>query len=102
MLTSTEVTSADFNSVKALVQGDVNTFMGFTFVRTELVATDSSSYRRVICYSKSGLLLAMGADVNVDIGPRRDKRNSTQVYCSASFGTVRMEEEKVIEIKCAE
>ena len=102
LLTSTEVTSADFNSVKALVQGDVNTFMGFTFVRTELVATDASSYRRVICYSKSGLLLAMGADVNVDIGPRRDKRNSTQVYCSASFGTVRMEEEKVIEIKCAE
>ena len=32
LLTSTEVTSADFNSVKALVQGDVNTFMGFTFV----------------------------------------------------------------------
>lgn len=102
LLTSTEVTSADFNSVKALVQGEVNTFMGFTFVRTELVATDASSYRRVICYSKSGLLLAMGADINVDIGPRRDKRNSTQVYCSASFGTVRMEEEKVIEIKCAE
>lgn len=102
LLTSTEVTSADFNSVKALVQGDVNTFMGFEFVRTELVATDASSYRRVICYSKSGLLLAMGMDINVDIGPRRDKRNSTQVYCSASFGTVRMEEEKVVEIKCAE
>ena len=76
--------------------------MGFEFVRTELVATDASSYRRVICYSKSGLLLAMGMDINVDIGPRRDKRNSTQVYCSASFGTVRMEEEKVVEIKCAE
>ena len=102
LLQTTEVTSADYNSVKALVQGDVNSFMGFEFIRTELVETDSNSYRRVICYSKSGLLLAVGADINVDIGPRRDKRNSTQVYCSASFGTVRMEEEKVLEIKCAE
>jgi hypothetical protein len=102
LLTTTEVTSSDYNSIKALVAGQVNTFLGFEFVRTELVATDSNSYRRVICYSKSGLLLAMGMDVNVDIGPRRDKRNAVQVYCSASFGTVRMEEEKVVEIKCVE
>lgn len=102
LLQTTEVTSADFNSVKALVQGDVNTFMGFEFVRTELVNTDANSYRRVPCFTKSGMLLAVGQDINVDIGPRRDKRNSTQVYCSASFGSVRMNEEKVIEIKCAE
>ena len=102
LLQTTEITSADFNSVKALVQGDVNTFMGFEFVRTELVNTDASSHRRVPCFTKSGMLLAVGQDVNVDIGPRRDKRNSTQVYCSASFGSVRMNEEKVIEIKCAE
>ena len=102
LLQTTEVTSADFNSVKALVQGDVNTFMGFEFVRTELVNTDANSYRRVPCFTKSGMLLAVGQDINVDIGPRRDKRNSTQVYCSASFGAVRMNEEKVIEIKCAE
>lgn len=102
LLQTAEVTSADFNSIKALVQGDVNTFMGFEFVRTELVNTDASSHRRVPCFTKSGMLLAVGQDVNVDIGPRRDKRNSTQVYCSASFGSVRMNEEKVIEIKCAE
>ena len=74
----------------------------FQFVRTERVAADASSHRRVIAYAKSGLLMAVGADINVDIGPRRDKRNSTQVYCSASFGATRMEEGKVLEIKCAE
>lgn len=102
LLRTTEVTSADYNSVKALVSGELNTFMGFEFVRTELLSTDANSHRRVICYAKSGLLCAMGMDINVDIGPRRDKRNATQVYCSASFGAVRMEEEKVVEIKCAE
>ena len=102
LLQTTEVTSSDFNSIKALVAGEVNTFMGFQFVRTERVGTDANSYRRVIAYAKSGLLMAVGADINVDIGPRRDKRNSTQVYCSASFGATRMEEGKVLEIKCAE
>ena len=102
LLQTTEVTSSDYNAIKALVQGEINTFMGFNFVRTERVDTDTNSYRRVVAYAKSGLLMAVGADINVDIGPRRDKRNSTQVYCSASFGATRMEEGKVLEIKCDE
>jgi hypothetical protein len=31
LLGETEVTSSDYNSVKALVSGDINTFLGFTF-----------------------------------------------------------------------
>ena len=31
LLSETAVTSSDFNSVKALVQGELNTFLGFTF-----------------------------------------------------------------------
>lgn len=102
LLKTTEVTSADYNTVKALVAGEINTFMGFEFVRTELVRANASSYRRVCAWAQSGLLIAVGSDITVDIGPRRDKRNSTQVYVSASFGATRMEEEKVVEIICAE
>lgn len=102
LLKTTEVTSSDFNTVRALVQGEINSFMGFQFIRTELVNTDSSGYRRVLAYAKSGLLLAIGQDLTTDIGPRRDKRNSTQVYAAASFNATRMEEEKVVEIKCNE
>lgn len=102
LLKTTEVSSADYNTVRALVQGELNTFMGFEFVRTELVRTNASNHRRVLCWAQSGLLLAVGQDIITDIGPRRDKRNSTQVYVSASFGATRMEEEKVVEIICAE
>lgn len=102
LLKTTEVSSADYNTVRALVQGEINSFMGFEFVRTELVRTNASSHRRCVAWAQSGLLLAVGADITVDIGPRRDKRNSTQVYVSASFGATRMEEEKVVELICAE
>lgn len=102
LLKTTEVSSADYNTVRALVQGEINTFMGFEFVRLELVRTNASNHRRVLAWAQSGLLIAVGQDIVTDIGPRRDKRNSTQVYVSASFGATRMEEEKVVEIICAE
>ena len=33
LLATTQVTSSDYNSVKALVQGDINTFAGFKFIQ---------------------------------------------------------------------
>lgn len=119
LLSATEVTSADFNSVKALVMGDINTFMGFKFLRTELLndrsgalsfdtsagtvgsgGGDADGYDQCIAWAKSGLLLALGADIKAQIAPRADKSFSTQVYASMTIGATRMEEEKVVEILC--
>jgi len=102
LLQTTEVTSSDYNSVKALVQGDVNTFMGFNFVRTERLNADSSSYRRVIAWNKGGLGLAVGKEPTAKITERSDKRFSTYVYYAMSIGATRVEEERVVEIKCDE
>lgn len=102
LLRTTEVTSSDYNTVKALVEGNVDTFMGFKFVRTERLLTDDNAYRRLPVWVKSGVLFASGEEINVDIGPRRDKRNSIQVYVNGTFGSTRMDEPKVLEIKCLE
>lgn len=102
LLRTTEVTSSDYNTVKALVRGDVDTFMGFKFVRTQLLAIDANNVRSCIFYAMSGLLLSTGLEVTVDVGPRRDKRNSVQVYVTMSIGSTRMEEKKVVRVKCDE
>ena len=101
LLRTTEVTSSDYNSVKALVAGDINTFMGFTFVRSNRL-TVASNVRDCLFWAKQGMLIAVAQDIMVDVGPRRDKRNSIQIYVSASFGSSRMWEEKVIRVKCDE
>ena len=44
----------------------------------------------------------MAEDITVDVGPRRDKRNSVQVYVAADFGATRMWEEAVVEVLCDE
>lgn len=102
LLRNTEVTSADYNTVKALVEGKVDSFMGFNFIRTQRLSTDGSGYRRHIAWIKSGLLLAVSQEPSVDVGPRRDKRNSVQVYVTLGIGATRMEEEKVVEVKVDE
>lgn len=101
LLRTTEVTSSDYNTIKALVAGEINTFMGFSFVRSNRL-TVASNVRDCLFWAKQGMLLAVAQDIMVDIGPRRDKRNSIQIYVSASFGSSRMWEEKVIRVKCDE
>lgn len=100
LLTTTQVTSADYNTVKALVNGQIDTFLGFKFVHCERILTNASSQYRVPVYTKNGLLLAMGEDISVSVDKRTDKRNSTQVYASATFGATRLEEKRVVEIIC--
>ena len=102
LLGTTEVTSADYNTVKALVQGSVDTFMGFKFVHTELLGLDGSSDRRCIAWAKSGLHLGIWNDINSKITERADKSYATQVYVKGTFGATRTEEKKVVEIICDE
>lgn len=99
LLNETEVKSADFNSIKSLVNGQINTFMGFNFIQTERLSDTSESFKRCLAYAKSGLGLAMGKDITTRISERDDKSYATQVYASMSAGAVRIEEEKVIAVE---
>lgn len=101
LLRTTEVTSSDYNTIKALVNGEIDTYMGFKFVKSNRL-TVASNIRETILFEREGLLLASGLEINVDVGPRRDKRNSIQVYVCGSFGSSRMWEEKVLRCKCDE
>lgn len=102
LLATTEVTSSDFNTVKALVAGQINTFMGFEFIRTERLTVDGASDRLCLFYAASALGMAVGEEVMVDIGPRRDKRNSTQVYVNMDMDATRIEDEKLVQVACVE
>jgi hypothetical protein len=100
LLGTTEVTSADFNSIKALVQGDIDSFMGFKFVNIERLGLDGSNDRRCFAWAKSGLHVGMWNDINTKITERADKSYATQVYVKGTFGATRTDEKKVVEIIC--
>jgi len=102
LLGTTEVTSSDFNTIKALVQGDVDTFMGFKFIMTNRLAVDANDIRKCFAWAEDGLTLGIGKDINARIDERADKGYATQVYYCMSIGAVRMEEAKVVQIFCDE
>jgi hypothetical protein len=101
LLNSTTVTSADFNSVKALVQGDIDTFVGFKFITSNRLTDDGTS-RLCYAWAEDGMKLALGKEPTASIDVRPDKSMATQVYYCSSFGCTRMEEAKVVEIACNE
>ena len=54
LLNDQKVTSADYNTVKALVNGEVNQYLGFEFIRYEALPLATKT-RSCIAYAKSGL-----------------------------------------------
>lgn len=71
LLGNTEVTSADFNMVKALYQGEVKYFCGFEFKkfgkRDEGGLPIASNIRTSFFYQKEAIGLAIGKDFSVSI-----------------------------------
>jgi hypothetical protein len=110
LLNTTEVKSADYNTVRALARGEVDTFMGFKFLSvngkridgTALVPMSTDTNRRCFAFQGDGLLLAVGQDVVTKISERADKNYATQVFLSMAIGATRMEEARAIEIPCSE
>lgn len=99
LLRDTAVTSSDFNSVKALVNAELNTFMGFQFHRTQRIAeVTATNVRSCLAFHKTGIMLGMGSEIRTRVEERADKRFSTYVYLSMDAGATRLEEGKVIEI----
>jgi hypothetical protein len=102
LLNNTTVTSSDYNTVKALAMGEINTFVGFNFIVSNRLGTDSNSDRQVIAFASDGIKCAIGKEPAARIDERADKSYATQVYYCQSVGATRMEESKVVEIACSE
>jgi|TARA_R110000868_G_scaffold115239_4_gene307879 hypothetical protein len=100
LLSETEITSSDYNVVKSLVHGEVSSFLGFSFIRTELIGVDSNSDDKVLFWQKAGMKLAIGAEPQVKISERDDKNYATQVFVSMAIGATRMQETLVGLIEC--
>lgn len=116
LLADTTLTSADYNTVKALVNGEIDTFMGLKFHKSQRLLTQDTALsgttgtgvvgagaialinaRRCFAWVSPGVIYGVGQDIKADISVRNDKSLSTQVYTCMSSGAVRMAEEMVVE-----
>jgi len=106
LLGETAVTSSDFNTVKALVQGDINSFLGFTFHvlgdRDEGgLPKDNSSDRTVYAFHRDAVGMAEGIAPKTEINYIPEK-TSFLVASMFSAGAVAIDDEGIVKITCRE
>ncbi len=101
MLGEIEVTSSDYAAVKSLVEGRINTWMGFKWIMSNRL-TLSSTTRYCYAYLKRACGLAIGEDIVTKVAERSDKSFSIQCWAEMDMGAVRIEDEAVIQIACTE
>jgi hypothetical protein len=114
MLSHVQVTSADYNTVKALAEGAIDTYMGFKFIlsnRLPIVGTpsilgitypavagtiSSNGDRLCLFYTRSGIGLAMQEDVKTEVAKDPSLSFSTRIYMEMVMGATRVEEARVV------
>jgi hypothetical protein len=102
MLEQTSVTSSDFNTVKALVQGEINQYMGFTFHvlgdRSEGgLPIDGSSDRTLFAFHKDAIGYAEGIAPRTEINYVPEK-TSWLVNALFSAGSIAIDAEGIVKI----
>lgn len=103
LLNIAEVTSADYNTVKLLVNGDINTYLGFAWKRVEepIITRDSAGDDQItVAWVRQAVLLGFGYDIRSSIDRRPDKNNSTQIFYSIDLGACRLDDLGVAGLEC--
>ena len=106
LLAETAVTSSDFNTVKALVNGELNTFLGFTFHvlgdRTEGgLAIDGSNDRTCFAFHKDAIGYGEGIAPKTEINYIPEK-TSFLVASMFSAGATTIDAEGIVSIVARE
>lgn len=105
LLGETKVTSSDFNSIKALVNGELNTFLGFNFHtigdRDEGGLPITTGDRKVYAFHRDAIGMAEGIAPKTEINYIPEK-TSFLVASMFSAGAVAIDAEGIVEITCDE
>jgi len=100
LLNTTEVKSADYNTVRALAQGQIDTFMGFKFLKsTRLPVGQDTAATSSYAFAQDAIVLAIAQEPDVSISVRHDLCDSVQVFSTLSIGATRVEGPAVVEIE---
>lgn len=100
LMNTTEVKSSDYNTVRALAQGNVDTYMGFKFIKsTRLPADDTDTgATRCFAFAQDAIVLAIAEEPSVSVSVRNDLCDSVQVFSTLSIGATRVEGPAVVPI----
>jgi len=101
----------DADTVRAIAQGGLDTYMGFKFIMTNLTNTETVTLSDgtttktaddVICFTQEGILLAINKETQAKISERPDKNYATQIFFGMYVGGTRLDEQRVVKIQAVQ
>lgn len=102
LMNEIEVTSGDFFKGQVMSTRSVSGFLSINFIVSNRLLLDGSGYSRIPLYVPSGMMFCQWDGVKTDVTQRKDKRGLPwQCYGEVTSGAVRVEDGRVVEIKCA-
>ncbi len=101
LLQENEISSYDYNSVRALAEGRLDSFLGFRIIRTELIPA-TSGVRNCLAWVKSKAQFGIWDDFKVKISVRDDLDEALQIRAKFACGATRLQEDAFVRIDCAE
>jgi hypothetical protein len=96
-----QVNSVLYNDIRALRAGRVEMFMGYTFIRTQLLPV-TSNIRSNFAYQKNFLQMGIGADLSTKIDILPGQSHAVQVRSVILLDATRMEEAGVVSVAADE
>lgn len=91
--------SSDYNSIKALVTGELNTWVGFEWITStqmnEAVATEPKNF----AWHKDSMGVAVNKDIMARLSERADKDYAIQSYACLTMGATRIQGEGVVRFQ---
>lgn len=101
LLGATEATSSDYSAIKALIRGEIDTWMGFKWITSNQLVS-SGTLTTCAAFQRYGICVAMGSEPIVRTDERADLSYSWQVYYELNIGSVRLEEARVVKVDVIE
>ena len=109
LLSDTTITSADYNAVRMLMSGEIDTFMGFKWNVTPRYVTgakklNSGSATNVTgydChfYTDAAMVFGMVNDVRIKFSEIPQRGHALQAYHEFGVGAVRMDENAIVRVQ---
>jgi len=96
LLNTTQATSSDYAAVKALVRGEIDTWMGFRWI-TSTNLSSTGTLTSCFAMQRYAVCLSLGSEPLVRTDERTDLSYSWQVYYELNIGAVRLEEARVVQ-----
>ena len=103
MLQLTEVTSIDYQNIKALAgNGMVPNWMGFTWIMSNRLNVPSADQLDCLAFTRAAIGLQMNKDITARIAEDPSISFAWRIYCHMTLGAVRVEDRELVNVRVAD